>query len=102
MISRINPADFPHLSEFARGYLHQDVVPEYESVLKAAEAYLRDLTPQERKQVAEEAARFRTLAQKWTTADRTAAFAALGASWTPLSADSLNTLLHALEATTCL
>lgn len=94
---KINPAEFPQLSEFARGYLHQDLIPEHGSALQATKAYLNDLSPAERKKTADEAFRFRAIAQNWMSSEVNEAIAALGGSWNFISADELLQVLQTLE-----
>lgn len=45
--SEINPADYSALSNFLRGYLHEDSVLEYDSVRTAAQAFRRDAEERE-------------------------------------------------------
>ena len=92
-----NADEFPLLRAFARGYLHQDLVPEYGSPIAAAEAYLRDLPPAERHAVAEETGRLRRALQRSTPTQLGHAMVQLGASWTFHSIDELDQLLQALE-----
>ncbi len=94
---KIDPADFPMLTEFARGYLHQDLVPEHGTALQATRTYLHDLTPTERKKVADEAFRFRSFIRNWSGAEANSAIATLGGSWNFISSDELNEVLHTLE-----
>ncbi|HWR13725.1 MAG TPA: hypothetical protein VN577_02785 [Terriglobales bacterium] len=66
---------FPVLRDFARGYLHQDVVPEYGSPLKAASVYFADLGDEERRQLSREASKMERAAKPWDldTVNRTLA-----------------------------
>ena len=45
--SEINPADYSALSNFLRGYLHEDSVLEYDSLHTAARAFRRDADERE-------------------------------------------------------
>ena len=94
---QFDPAQFPRLREFARGYLHQDLIPEYGSAFEATRAYLRDLAAADQKEAAAEAFRFRGLAQHWSNQAANQAIAALGGSWTFISKDELNQVLQTLE-----
>ena len=94
---KIDPAEFPFLREFARGYLHQDLIPEHGSALQATKAYLNDLAPADRRRVADEAFRFRGLVRNWTGAETNSAIASLGGSWHFISSGELNEVLHTLE-----
>jgi len=73
-------ARFPHLREFARGYLHQDMIPEHGSPIIAARAYVADLSPGDRKQTAAEAAKLREAIAGMTIDDINLLFAKLGAA----------------------
>jgi len=94
---KIDAADFPRLSEFARGYLHQDLIPEYGSVLNAALAYLDDLSDRERQQAAAEAFRFRAVTHEWHNAEVNSAIATLGGSWSFVAKGELQEVLRTLE-----
>lgn len=89
-------ADFPHLHEFARGYLHQDLIPEYGSSAAAAKAYVADLKPADRQQLAAEATRFRDMIANFKIDDVNAAFGNLGAATRFKSADEVLRVLEAL------
>jgi CdiI immunity protein len=54
----ISAADFPALSSFLRGYLHQDMRDEYGSPQSAARAFWSDADEQERSSVAEQWTQF--------------------------------------------
>ena len=45
--SRIDPADYSALSNFLRGYLHEDSALEYESPRAAAQAFRKDADERE-------------------------------------------------------
>ena len=89
--------DFPYLSEFARGYLHQDLIPEHGTALQATVAYLSDLSPADRKNVADEAFRLRAVAKGLSSAEINHLMAKLGASWSFVSKDELEQVLQTLE-----
>ena len=84
---KFRPEDFPRLREFARGYLHQDMLREYGSAEQAARAYWADLKEEEREEVQAEAVRFGALtrASPWEEIDE--ALMNLGAAWRPRSKD---------------
>ena len=94
---RINIAEFPRLSEFARGYLHQDLVPEHGSPLQAALRYVNDLSAAEQKQAAAEAFRFRGIIHDWRNAEVNEAVAALGGSWNFVVKSELFEVLQTIE-----
>jgi hypothetical protein len=91
------PSDFPYLREFARGYLHQDVVPEHGNPHQAAVAYLSDLPKQERAALSAEAMRMRTAARQWTTKQLNHELAKLGATWSFVSSDEFMEILQTFE-----
>ena len=93
----IDKTQFPLLSEFARGYLHQDLIPEHGSPLKATKAYLNDLSTTERKKAADEAFRFRKLMRGLSSAEVNRVMSKLGASWRFVSKDELDQVLQTLE-----
>jgi len=95
--SGIHAKDFPHLSEFARGYLHQDLIPEYGSALQATKSYLHDLGVDGRKKVAQEAFQFRSAIRDLSAAETNDAIERLGASWTFIYKDELEQVLQMLE-----
>ncbi|HWY70435.1 MAG TPA: contact-dependent growth inhibition system immunity protein [Terriglobales bacterium] len=45
--SKIDPTDYSALSNFLRGYLHEDSALEYDSLLAAARAFRRDADERE-------------------------------------------------------
>jgi len=94
---KIDPSDFPHLAEFTRGYLHQDLAVEHGSASEAAKAYLRDLDFPRRKQVAKEASRLRQIAQDWTVEELNAALAHLGGYWLAPSRAEFFQLMEAFQ-----
>lgn len=91
------PSDFPHLREFARGYLHQDVVPEHGNPHQAALTYLSDLQQSERAALSAEAVRMRTTARHWTTEQLNQELAELGATWSFVAADEFIDILQTFE-----
>jgi hypothetical protein len=74
--------DFPKLREFARGYLHQDLLPEYGDPKSAAMAYVADLTAEDRAELAREIERFEQHISPSEISAVNKKLAALGASWT--------------------
>ncbi len=94
---KISAADFPRLTDFARGYLHQDLVPEHGSPLQAALAYVNDLSAAERQEAAAEAFRFRGIIHDWRNAEVNAAVAALGGSWNFVAKGELFEVLQTIE-----
>jgi hypothetical protein len=93
--AEVNSNNFPLLAEFARGYLHQDLVPEHGSPLKAAEAYLRDISVTEHARLAVEARKFRSLTRGGD--DANAAMQKLGSVWIFRNKSELEQLLQRFE-----
>ncbi len=92
-----NKDHFPLLREFARGYLHQDMVPEYGDANGAAKAYISDLGKTERKGLAAEARKMATAAKNWTNDEVNQQLHGMGAACTLASRDELIELLRILE-----
>ena len=92
----INAHNFPKLAEFARGYLHQDVVAEYGSFSQAAQAYLRDLTAAERTELSSEVTRLREAIRYSPTMKDP--LRNLGAACNVSGEEELGRLLHTLES----
>jgi CdiI immunity protein len=91
-----DPKDFPHLREFARGYLHQDAIAEYGSAEEAAKAYVNDLSGESRKAVAREVNRFRFATRGRAVEELREAFAILGAAWALKSEEDARLVLETL------
>jgi hypothetical protein len=72
------------LAEFARGYLHEDVLAEHGSAVDAVAAYRRDASDDERRRLAEGLAQLVDVAHNWPAA-RLARFFRdeLHAAWVP-------------------
>jgi hypothetical protein len=94
---KFSAAEFPHLQEFVRGYLHQDLVPEYGNPHQAALAYLADLPKQDHAAVSAEAMQMRAAVQHWTTEQLNRELAKLGAAWSFVSSDEFLEILHTFE-----
>ena len=88
--------DFPHLREFTRGYLHQDMVSEYGSAVGAAKAYVADLNEAERKQLAAEGMRFRKTISDLPIDEINTIFAKLGAAMQFKSNEEVTHVLNIL------
>jgi hypothetical protein len=91
----INAHNFPKLAEFARGYLHQDLVAEYGSSSQAARAYLEDLTAAERMELSSEVMRLRNALRYSPTIKDP--LRNLGAACDVSGEEELSRLLHTLE-----
>jgi|tagenome__1003787_1003787.scaffolds.fasta_scaffold20088520_2 CdiI immunity protein len=88
-----NPKQFPHLAEFARGYLHEDVIPEHGSAVAAAKAYINDLSLEDRRALSNEVRHFR--AQHLDFQETSTTF---GAAWKFTDQLESNGVLDALES----
>ncbi len=84
---------FPALAEFARAYLHEDLVPEYGDAAGAVGAFCRDASPSERRALGADLARLVELARdRPTPALRRFFRDALGAAWSPPDVSALTAL----------
>ena len=90
-------SSFPRLSEFARGYLTEDVVPEHGNVHAAALAYLADVPDSERPELLQEVSRIRIQSRALSIAELNHELAKLGSKWTFDTADDFEQLLRTLE-----
>lgn len=85
---------FPFLHEFARGYLHQDLIPEYGSPLGAAKAYLADLGTNERIRLAVESQKMLAAADTWSAAELNQRLHGMGSVWNFDSPDEFEQILR--------
>lgn len=91
----MNDREYPNLSAFAKGYLHQDVLAEYGSLKSAAEQYRSDASPSEVRSAASELKKLAALHD--ALLDFNKAFLALGAQYSFRDWEevrSLEALLH--------
>jgi hypothetical protein len=88
---------FPLLREFARGYLHQDVMAEYGDAKSAARAYLANLPESDHPSLREETARMHAALKQWTADELNRQLAALGAAWTFDSPEEFASVLELFE-----
>ena len=88
---------FPLLRDFARGYLHQDLLAEYGDVVRAAETYLSDLNAADRRTLASETREFMTKIHDEDTAELNQRLHKMGSSWTFVSADEFQRVLHLFD-----
>jgi CdiI immunity protein len=91
--------DLPALRDFARAYLHEDVLPEHGGGPEAAAAFVRDASDEERRRLLAAFERLERLVETWP-AERLARFFTdtLGAAWTPASADEVRSMIAAIRA----
>ena len=88
---------FPLLREFARGYLHQDLIPEYGNPMGAAKAYMADLGINERKDLATESREMLTLVRQWNATELNQQLHRMGAAWNFVSLDEFEQLLRLFD-----
>jgi len=88
---------FPLLREFARGYLHQDLLAEYGDVMRAAETYMADLDAAQRRKLATESQEFLTAAHDWNAAELNQKLHGMGSAWTFVSADEFARVLRLFD-----
>lgn len=94
--ARIDATRYPALADFLAGYLHQDFAVEHRTALVAADAFKRDATPQERRQLRDQARRFATATADWPLARVREALATLGSAWHPRDGAAVRRLLNRL------
>lgn len=88
--------DLAALRDFARGYLHEDVLAEHGSSRDAAAAFARDASDDERRRVLDALER---VSDAWPAAKLARLFTdTLGAAWTPASRDEVRALIEAIRA----
>jgi hypothetical protein len=88
---------FPMLREFARGYLHQDLIPEYGNPLGAAKAYLADLGGNERKVLAAESQKMLPAIHQWNAAELNRQLHKMGSAWNFVSPDEFEQVLRLFD-----
>ena len=89
--------EFPLFSEFLRGYLHQDAVPEHGNAVAAAKAYLADLSDKDRKALSREIPELREKLAKLSADGLNQQLGKLGAAWTFDSQEEFQQVLRILE-----
>ena len=95
----LRPDNFPMLSQFVGGYLHQDFMLDYKTPAEALVAFLKEASATERAQFRREAARFIKESAHLAWADARRAFESLGGAWSPSSRRGLVALLARAELT---
>lgn len=91
--------NFPSLSGFLSGYLHEDFQAIHGSARAAAEAYCADASPEERRQLLEELTTLSLLAADRPVRDLRRFLAKdLGSRWELTSRDHLEELVAAIRA----
>jgi hypothetical protein len=89
---------FTALAEFARGYLHEDVIAEHGSAAEAASAFCADASADERRALADDLQRLVERAGAWQPRTLARFFNRLGAAWSPETLDEIRELSAAVGA----
>jgi hypothetical protein len=98
MNRHVEPARYPALASFLRGYLHEDFATEHGSPAAAAAAFRQAATPTERRRLASDWARFRSGTQGLLFREVVRQLTQeLGSAWAPRSWRALDTLFARLE-----
>ena len=99
--SRLRSNDFRALSDFAKGYLHEDFIEEHGTALDAVTAFARAATANERAQLAKELASLidRARGLPFSTL-RTFVTRDLGSGWQPRATTDFTDMLNVLERAT--
>lgn len=94
-------SDFPALTSFARGYLHEDFPEIHGSAVAAAAAFSVDADPEERRQLVRELEALARVAEVRSVRDlRRFVTRDLGSRWEPTSRDEIMELLDAVRTRT--
>ena len=91
--NHVSPVEFPALTAFFSGYLHEDFVPEHGTARQAARAYRADASPAERSALDEELRRLLARTEGWPLPDLRRALTGLGAAWHPAARADVEALL---------
>lgn len=94
---RIDPSQYSALSNFLRGYLHQDATVEYGSSRAAAQAFRKDADERETAVVRSELDHLLAATSKSTDAELATIIMTLGSSWRFRSRKEVEQLLDALR-----
>ena len=90
---RVTRDQFPALSEFLAGYLHEDFLQEHGSPAAAARAFAADANAPDRQALVVEMRRFLGLTEGWPLNDLRQALTTLGAAWRPASRAEVEALV---------
>jgi hypothetical protein len=90
--------EFPALSQFLSGYLHEDFVLDHKTPEGARDAFLKDANARERAAVQKEIQQFLTNSATLTWTDARTGFGALGGAWTPKSRAALEAFARGFQA----
>ena len=94
---QIDPAEYAALSNFLRGYLHQDAAVEYGSPATAARQFRKDADERETAVVHSELERLLSEAARLSASDLSRMLETLGSSWRFRSREEVEQLLDALK-----
>ncbi|HMK31892.1 MAG TPA: contact-dependent growth inhibition system immunity protein [Terriglobales bacterium] len=90
-------AAYPHLRQFLRGYLNQDVLPTYGGPAAAAVAFRDDADASQLRALRKELERLQKTVQPMSLEDLNAALALLGSSWVFRSREEFLSLVETLH-----
>ncbi len=93
---QVNPDDYPALSQFLAGYLHEDFVLDHKTPEGARDAFLKDANAKERAAVRRDLERFLADSTAATWSAIRTDFSALGGAWAPKSRAALASFAEAL------
>jgi hypothetical protein len=91
-----SPAQYPALSSFLSGYLHEDFALEHQTPAGALAAFLEDASAEERRALRDEWTRFQSATGRLAWADMRRVFCGLGGAWRPSSCLELKGVFEAL------
>lgn len=89
------PEDYPALSQFLAGYLHEDFVLDHKTPEGARDAFLKDANAKERAAVRKDLERFLAEGDAAAWSAVRSDFSALGGAWTPKSRAALTSFAEA-------
>lgn len=85
----VTPEEYPALSQFLAGYLHEDFVLDHKTPEGARDAFLKDANAKERSAVRKDLERFLADSNAETWSAVRTDFSGLGGSWAPKSRAAL-------------
>lgn len=92
-----SPDQFPHLSTFLAGYLHQDFLLDHKTPADALRAFLAEASAEERESLRRDWRSFLDAGSGLQWRYLRAAFLRLGGAWQPASRAALLALFEALK-----
>jgi len=96
--AQVSAVAFPALSQFLRGYLHQDWQDEYDSPAEAARQFCEDASVEERRDLADQWEAFRKQTKNLSLPVISGLLSRqLGAAWSPQSPDQFEAISAAFR-----